>query len=80
MSKEEVYAVMCASDQRRVLLITNEGKQYIGFVDVFESRLDNEDDESDCAGQGSICFYPDDGEPMLLYEDDIKHIDIGASG
>ena len=73
--KAMTYLVMSMSDQQRVSLATKEGKHFAGYVDVFESRFDNEDDDY-CAGQGSICFYPDDGDPMLLYEENIQSIEI----
>ena len=76
MSAEEIYAAMFEGEQKRVSLVDAEGDEYTGFVDVFESRYDNEDDEPPFSGQGSICFFPDDAPPMLLYESVIKSIKV----
>ena len=74
MNREEIYEAMSKFEQENVLLTTSDGKEYIGYIDVFESRYDNEDDDPPFAGQGSICFYSDDGDSMLLYEEHIKSI------
>lgn len=76
MNREEIYEAMYEGEQEHVKLVTSEGKEYTGYIDVFESRSDNEEDDPPFTGMGSICFYPDEGEPMLLYEVHIASIEI----
>ena len=77
MDKEEIYRTMGESDGNHATVETKDGKSIPGYVDVFESRYDNEDeDDEEIRGKGTICFYPNDGDPMLLTEDDISSIKI----
>lgn len=76
MSREEVYARMAESCFRNIEVTLSNGGVVTGYVDVFESRFDNEDDDGELKGKGSICLFPDGEDPMLLIEDDIRDIRI----
>ena len=77
MKKEEIYKTMGASDSHHATVEMKDGKCIPGYVDVFESRYDNEDEEDEeIRGKGTIIFYPNEGDPMLLTEDDILSIKI----
>lgn len=77
MDKEQLYREMGKSDGHHVTLSLYHGDTVHGYVDVFESRFDNEDDDDpEIRGKGTICFIPDKGSPMLLTEDDIRSIKI----
>ena len=77
MDKEKLYKKMSESCGHHAIIAIVGKNNVSGYVDVFESRYDNEDEEdSEIRGKGTICFFPDDGEPMLLTEGDIQSIEI----
>ena len=65
--RDSVMKQMAECEQSVVTIVTDDGKTLHGYVDVFESRYDND-------GEASICFAGDDGEMLILEEHDIKSI------
>ena len=66
---------MAECEQHMVTVTTNDGRKIHGYVDVFESRYDND-------GEASICFAGDGGQMLILEESDIRSIaaDKGRKG
>ena len=58
-------------EQCMVTVVTSDGKTLHGYVDVFETRYDND-------GESSICFAGDEGDMLILEESDIKSITADA--
>ncbi|MCD7820995.1 MAG: hypothetical protein LUG64_02140 [Clostridiales bacterium] len=73
MTREEIVDTMWEADGHRIHCIENNGDEWTGYVDVFESAYDNQDDEKQGA---SICVQRDDGYNVIVYEDYIKEIEI----
>ncbi len=70
---DEIYEKMYQSEGKRIRVTTKDGESYTGFVSVFESRIETEEDEGIYFGVGTILFDPDDDDgPSLLCE---FHID-----
>lgn len=69
MNKTEILEIMEESDQRRIEYIDKNDITYKGYVDVYESRDDNE-------GEASLCFAGDEGEMLIVNESDIVDIRI----
>ena len=76
MTKDQIYDTMAKAEQHHIRLVLADGTERTGYADVFETRYDNEGDPEPFGGVGSIFFYPDDGEPIGVYEFDIKEIEI----
>ena len=64
---DAIMEQMAECEQRMVTVVTSEGKTLHGYVDVFETRYDND-------GEASICFAGDKGDMLILEESDIKSI------
>lgn len=64
---DQILSAMEDCEQQNVVVSLSDGKELHGFVDVFESRYDND-------GEASICFAGDDGEMLILEESDIVAI------
>lgn len=75
MNKDEILDVMSESEECIVEITDVKDETIIGYVDLYESRYDNEDDEGN-DGEASICVDTEDGQSYLLYESDIKEIKI----
>lgn len=75
MTKEEILGVMSGSEGCNVEITDVNGKEIVGYVDLYESRFDNSDDDVN-AGEASICVDSDDENSYVLYERDIKKIKI----
>lgn len=73
MNREDIVDVMWEADGQRIHCVEINGDEWTGYVDVFESAFDNEDDERQGA---SICVQRDDGYNVIVYEDDIEKIEI----
>lgn len=69
MNKTEILKIMEESDQRRIEYTDKNGIVHTGYVDVYESRDDNE-------GDASLCFAGDEGEMLIVNESDITNIRI----
>ena len=69
MNKTEILKIMEESDQRRIEYTDKNGIVRTGYVDVYESRYDNE-------GEASLCFAGDEGEMLIVNESDITYIRI----
>lgn len=69
MNKTELLEIMEESDQRRIEYTDKNGIARTGYVDVYESRDDNE-------GEASLCFAGDEGEMLIVNESDITNIRI----
>ena len=76
MTKEEILKIMEESEDHKVKVENARGETIEGIVDLYESRFDNEDDEEPYKGEASICLDEESGEGWLLYESDIKSIEI----
>lgn len=68
----DIISIMEESQQRRIAYTDKSGEKYTGFVDVFESAFDNEDDE----GEATICVQRDDGKNVIVGESEIASIKI----
>lgn len=75
MNKDEILEVMSESEGLNVEITDAKGDKITGYVDLFETRYDNSDDDVN-AGEASICVDGDDGNSYLLYESDIEEIKI----
>lgn len=64
---DEIMRKMADCDQCSVEVIFKDGRKLNGFVDVFETRYDND-------GEASICFAGDEGEMLIIEESEIKDI------
>ncbi len=64
---DTIMKKMADCDQCDAEVTFNDGRRLKGFVDVFESRYDND-------GDASICFAGDNGEMLIIEESDIKDI------
>lgn len=53
--------------QRNVKISFKDGRKLSGFVDVYESRYDND-------GEASVCFAGDNGEMLIIEEHEIEDI------
>ncbi|MCC8196547.1 MAG: hypothetical protein LIO49_07095 [Ruminococcus sp.] len=73
MGKNEIINVMSMSDGRKVCCIEKDGDEWTGYVDVYESPYDNEDDDMTGA---SICVSRDNGFNAIVYDHDIAYIEI----
>jgi len=73
---DDIYNKMFESEGHYATITIDDGTKIHGFVNGFETRFDNEDDDNEWAGTGSICSYADDGTGMLMYEAHIKDIEI----
>lgn len=69
MDRDEILEIMEESDQERIEYTDKDGVTRTGYVDVFESRYDND-------GEASLCFAGDEGEMLIVYESDIAEIKI----
>lgn len=75
MTKEEILDVMSESEGCNVDIIDVNDEKIVGYVDLYETRFDNSDDDVN-AGEASICVDVDDENSYMLYESDIKRIKI----
>lgn len=75
MTKEEILDVMSESEGCNVEIIDVNDEKIVGYVDLYETRFDNSDDDVN-AGEASICVDVDDENSYMLYESDIKEIKI----
>ena len=64
---DAIIEKMWDCEQYRAVVSLADGRVLHGFVDVFESRYDND-------GEASICFASEDGEMLILEESDILDI------
>lgn len=55
---------------KRVVYVDNLGNKHSGYIDVFETAYDNEDE----GDEASICIERDDGKNLIVYESEIKDI------
>lgn len=65
----DLLHLMSQSEQQRIRYTDKSGNIREGFVDVFETRYDND-------GEASICFAGDSGEMLIVYESEIKSLEI----
>lgn len=75
MNKQEILDVMSESEGCNIEITDVNGKEIVGYVDLYESRFDNSDDDVN-AGEASICVDTADDNSYMLYESDIKRIKI----
>lgn len=78
MSKEEIYDTMWDSEEHNVEITTKTGNTITGYVDLFESRDDNSDDDVN-PGEASVSILGKDKGTewgCVVYEDDIQTIRI----
>lgn len=75
MNKQEILDVMSESEGCNIEITDVNGKVIVGYVDLYESRFDNSDDDVN-AGEASICVDTADDNSYMLYESDIKRIKI----
>lgn len=64
---DKILEAMEDCEQQNVVVKLTSGEEIRGFVDVFESRYDND-------GEASICFAGEDGQMLILEESDIAEI------
>lgn len=64
---DNIMNKMADYEQQDVLLTFNDGKKIEGYIDVFESRYDND-------GEASICFAGVHGEMLIVEESEIADI------
>lgn len=64
-----ILELMIQSEQKRIKYVDKGGVEHTGYVDVYESRYDND-------GEASICFAGEDGEMLIVYESEIESIEI----
>lgn len=64
-----ILELMIQSEQKRIKYVDKGGAEHTGYVDVYESRYDND-------GEASICFAGEDGEMLIVYESEIESIEI----
>lgn len=64
---DEILEAMEDCEQQNVVVKLTSGEELKGYVDVFESRYDND-------GEASICFAGEDGQMLILEESDIAEI------
>ena len=64
---DEIMEMMGDCEKKHVTVEMKDGRTLHGFVDVFESRYDND-------GEASICFAGDKGEMLIIEESDISSI------
>ena len=69
MMNDEIMEQMGDCEQRDVEIVLKNGNKIKGFVDVYESRYDND-------GEASICFAGDNGEMLIIEEGEIESIRI----
>ncbi len=74
-SKEEIYSIMAEAEQKKVRVVTTDGMTYTGYIDVFESRSDNQEDDAPFKGIGSIILVTGDNSGVCLFEYDIVTIE-----
>lgn len=65
----DLLHLMAQSEQKRIRYTDKRGSIREGFVDVFETRYDND-------GEASICFAGDRGEMLIVYESEIESLEI----
>ena len=73
--KEEIYSIMAEAEHKTVHVVTTDGETYTGYIDVFESRSDNQEDEEPFKGCGSIILVTGDNSGVCLFEYDITAIE-----
>lgn len=73
MEQSEIISVMQYSDGMRIKYTDEYGDEWTGYVDVYESDYDNQDDER--TGH-SICLQRDDGSNLIVYDDEIIEIAV----
>lgn len=64
-----IVELMEQSEQKQIKYVGKDGVEHKGYVDVFESRYDND-------GEASICFAGEDGEMLIVYESEIESLEI----
>ena len=74
--KEEIYSIMAEAEQKTVRVVTTDGMTYSGYIDVFESRSDNGEDDEPFKGVGSIILVTGDNSGVCLFEYEIVAIEI----
>ncbi len=74
MTREEIVAIMQRSVEQRVRVRETDGLEWTGVVDEYESDYDNED--NDDVPDHSILATRDDGCGVLVYAEEIEHIEI----
>lgn len=78
MPKEEIYDTMWDSEEHNVEITTKAGNTINGYVDLFESREDNSDDDVN-PGEASVSILEKEKNKewsYVVYEDDIQDIRI----
>lgn len=68
-----IVVIMSQSEGKRIRCIEKDGEEWTGIVDVYETDFDNEGDEQE---GDSICVRRDDGLNVIVYSDEIEHIEI----
>lgn len=68
---DEIMKKMAECEQKNVEIAFKTGKVLTGYVDVFESRYDND-------GEASICFAGDGGEMIIIEESEIEEIKVAS--
>lgn len=66
---DEIMIKMSDFQQENVDIVLKNGEKLHGFIDVFESRYDND-------GEASICFASDDGKMLIIEEGEIENISL----
>lgn len=64
---DEIIEKMEDAQQYDVTLVYKDGHKLKGFVDVYESRYDND-------GEASICFAGEHGERLIVEEHELKDV------
>ncbi|MBQ4121609.1 MAG: hypothetical protein IJD35_06310 [Clostridia bacterium] len=68
-----ILELMIQSEQKQIKYVDKDGVEHKGYVDVYESRYDND-------GEASICFAGENGEMLIVYESEIESIEILDEG
>lgn len=64
---DSIMEKMADSEGKNVKLIFKDGKELEGYVDVYESRYDND-------GDASICFAGNNGDMLIVEESELENI------
>ena len=66
---DSILDKMYDAEQCNVTLVYKDGHKLKGYVDVYESRYDND-------GEASICFAGEHGEMLIVWEHELADVII----
>lgn len=64
---DRILDKMYDAEQCNATLVFKDGRTLHGYVDVYESRYDND-------GEASICFAGENGENTIVYESELEDV------